>query len=307
MLCVSSPRGAARLVYMPVSAAGRGPGRTIDATITRAGSSRADRAASFRRRSDAGTRRCAGRCVSAQQRAPPVRTAGCTLWFPATPALAKLHTPRVVGCVPSGAPFVYSGPTSRRVIALTFDDGPWPDTPQFLDVLEREHVHATFFQIGEQVGTYGAGGRSPDARRRRHDRRPHLEPRRRRRRRPFAAAPDLRDGGGDHAPPRAAFSPCLFRAPGGAVSCALISEARSMGFTTINWDVDPRDWARPGTGAIYANVIANAHHGAIVIQHDGGGDRSADARGAAAGDRDAARPRLPVRDGHRAARAAAHL
>src|SRR2546423_9179549 len=70
------------------------------------------------------------------------------------------------------------------------------------------------------------------------------------------------------------FAPCLFRAPGGAVSGALIAEARRMGFTTIQWDVDPRDWARPGTGAIYSNVIANVRSGSIVIQHDGGGDRS---------------------------------
>ena len=41
------------------------------------------------------------------------------------------------------------------MIALTFDDGPWPDTPQFLSVLEREHVPATFFWIGEQVRQYG--------------------------------------------------------------------------------------------------------------------------------------------------------
>ena len=38
--------------------------------------------------------------------------------------------------------------------------------------------------------------------------------------------------------------------------------------------MDPRDWARPGTDAIYDNVVANAHSGAIVLQHDGGGDRS---------------------------------
>ena len=47
-----------------------------------------------------------------------------------------------------------------------------------------------------------------------------------------------------------------------------------MGFTTIQWDIDPRDWARPGINAIYDNVVANAHPGAIIIQHDGGGDRS---------------------------------
>jgi peptidoglycan/xylan/chitin deacetylase (PgdA/CDA1 family) len=70
------------------------------------------------------------------------------------------------------------------------------------------------------------------------------------------------------------FQPCLFRAPYGAVSSGLTSEARSLGFTTIQWDIDPRDWARPGTDAIYQNVVQNAHDGAIVIQHDGGGDRS---------------------------------
>jgi peptidoglycan-N-acetylglucosamine deacetylase len=69
------------------------------------------------------------------------------------------------------------------------------------------------------------------------------------------------------------FQPCLFRAPGGAVSPALISEARSMGYTTIQWDIDPRDWANPGTDAIYNNVVSNAHNGAIIIQHFGGGPR----------------------------------
>jgi peptidoglycan/xylan/chitin deacetylase (PgdA/CDA1 family) len=58
------------------------------------------------------------------------------------------------------------------------------------------------------------------------------------------------------------------------VSPALIGRARSLGFTTIQWDIDPRDWARPGVGAIEANVLSNAHPGAIVIMHDGGGDRS---------------------------------
>jgi peptidoglycan/xylan/chitin deacetylase (PgdA/CDA1 family) len=70
------------------------------------------------------------------------------------------------------------------------------------------------------------------------------------------------------------FTPCLFRAPDGSVSPALIGEARSLGFTTIQWDIDPRDWARPGVTEIEDNVLTNAHPGAIVIMHDGGGDRS---------------------------------
>jgi peptidoglycan/xylan/chitin deacetylase (PgdA/CDA1 family) len=161
------------------------------------------------------------------------------------------------------------------VIALTFDDGPWPDTPQFLATLEREHVVATFFEVGIHIPTYGEGGR--------------IE------RRMLADGDMIGDhtwnhvdvaGGGPLAQTQIAqtaaeirkvtggFEPCLFRAPGGAVGPALISLARSMGFTTIQWDIDPRDWALPGADAIYNNVIANARPGAIVLQHDGGGNRS---------------------------------
>jgi peptidoglycan/xylan/chitin deacetylase (PgdA/CDA1 family) len=192
--------------------------------------------------------------------------------FPAQPKLLKLHVPKLIGCVASGPPFVSHGSASGRMIALTFDDGPWYDTPQFLDVLERDHVAATFFQIGEQIAQYGSVDRRI-----------------------------LRDGDmiGDHtwnhadvagdgsfaageigqtaaaiATATGGFRPCLFRAPGGAVSSALIATARRLGFTTIQWDVDPRDWSLPGTGAIYSNVVANARPGAIVLQHDGGGNRS---------------------------------
>jgi peptidoglycan/xylan/chitin deacetylase (PgdA/CDA1 family) len=205
----------------------------------------------------------------------PAASPGCTAQFPAQAQVLKLHTPQLTGCKVSGPAFVSRGPSRGRMVALTFDDGPWYDTPQFLGILEREHVVATFFEIGEQIATYGQRGA--------------IERRM------------LKDGDmvGDHTwshidvsgdGPVAAsqirgtadairgatrgFRPCLFRAPGGAVSPALISEARGMGFTTIQWDVDPRDWSRPGTGSIYSTVTSGARPGSIVLQHDGGGDRS---------------------------------
>jgi peptidoglycan/xylan/chitin deacetylase (PgdA/CDA1 family) len=161
------------------------------------------------------------------------------------------------------------------VVALTFDDGPWYDTPQFLDVLERYHVVGTFFEIGEQISTYGQGGA--------------IE------RRMLADGDMVGDhtwshpnvsGGGAFAAGQISstataikratrgFQPCLFRAPYGAISSGLVSLARSMGFTTIQWDVDPTDWARPGTGAIYSRVVGGARPGSIILQHDGGGNRS---------------------------------
>jgi len=199
----------------------------------------------------------------------------CISVFPSQVRALTLHVPRLVGCKASGPAFISQGPSRGRMVALTFDDGPWYDTSQFLGVLEHKHVVATFFEIGEQIATYGQGGAIE--RRMLHDGDmigdhtwSHIDvsgdgP---------AAASQI---GMTAAAIRSAthgFSPCLFRAPSGAVSPALISEARRMGFTTIQWNVDPRDWSRPGTGAIYGTVVSNVHPGSIVIQHDGGGDRS---------------------------------
>jgi peptidoglycan/xylan/chitin deacetylase (PgdA/CDA1 family) len=40
------------------------------------------------------------------------------------------------------------------------------------------------------------------------------------------------------------------------------------------WDIDPMDWRRPGTEAIYTHILRNVYPGAVVLMHDGGGDRS---------------------------------
>jgi peptidoglycan/xylan/chitin deacetylase (PgdA/CDA1 family) len=276
-LCVYGPKPgekSPRLFYSRISSGGIGPGRRITATIGR--SSARELTATFLP-ADIGTQYVPIRwqVISALKGAACVPKPGQTRCFdllPAKPALFKLHVPQVIGCVPSGSSFVLNGSRSSHVVALTFDDGPWPDTPQFLDVLEREHVVATFFQIGEQVGTYG----------------PAVD------RRMLADGDIIGDHTWNHADVSGdgsfaageissaaaairsltGFNPCLFRAPGGAVSGALISEARSMGFLTIQWDVDPRDWSRPGTDSIYNTVVGTAQNGSIILQHDGGGDRS---------------------------------
>ena len=45
-------------------------------------------------------------------------------------------------------PYVRIAGTQHKEIALTFDDGPGPYTPQVLSVLERLHAPATFFEVG---------------------------------------------------------------------------------------------------------------------------------------------------------------
>jgi peptidoglycan/xylan/chitin deacetylase (PgdA/CDA1 family) len=267
-----------QLVYQHVTREGRGKPQPMGATISRRGAR--DLTARFRPSAIGNTSYQPLRWQVLSTLATPACTPakpnplGCTLTFPAKSQLAKLHLPALAGCVPTGSPFVSHGPRNQRVVALTFDDGPWPDTPQFLKILESKHVVATFFQIGEQVHTFG-DVRLPDGL--------------------TVERQILADGDilGDHTwshpywpfplsqvdeardaiRQATGFNTCLFRAPGGTTGSGLINYNQSVGLATIQWDVDPRDWARPGTGAIYSTVVGTAQNGSIILQHDGGGPR----------------------------------
>ena len=59
-----------------------------------------------------------------------------------TPKLVQLLLPN----------FIWNIPTSRKVVYLTFDDGPIPEvTPWVLKTLKDAGAHATFFCVGENV------------------------------------------------------------------------------------------------------------------------------------------------------------
>jgi peptidoglycan/xylan/chitin deacetylase (PgdA/CDA1 family) len=46
------------------------------------------------------------------------------------------------------------------------------------------------------------------------------------------------------------------------------SIAASLGLSTILWNVDPRDWSRPGTDKIIQSVLDTTHNGSIILMHD---------------------------------------
>ena len=52
------------------------------------------------------------------------------------------------------------------------------------------------------------------------------------------------------------------------------AQLRMRGLAELDWDVDPSDYLRPGAAVITRRVLAALHPGAIVILHDGGGNRS---------------------------------
>jgi peptidoglycan-N-acetylglucosamine deacetylase len=67
-----------------------------------------------------------------------------------------------------------------------------------------------------------------------------------------------------------------FRPPGGAASATILATAQRLGDRAVLWSVDPADW-QPGVTAnqLVWRVLAAARPGAIVLLHDGGGNRSA--------------------------------
>jgi len=202
-----------------------------------------------------------------------VRSSGCDVRsrcaesLPATGTSAfRLRPVRAVGCTGGSAGLVTNGPRDRPVVALTFDDGPSEYTPDFLRVLREKGVHGTFFEVGQEMP-----GREDTMRQ------------------ILAEGDELGDhtmnhvdfpgysqiaGAAARIEAYTHFKPCLFRPPGGGVNSSVVATAGSLGMRTINWDVDPRDWSLPGTGAIYSNIVSHAQNGSIILMHDGGGPRS---------------------------------
>jgi peptidoglycan/xylan/chitin deacetylase (PgdA/CDA1 family) len=159
-----------------------------------------------------------------------------------------------------------------NAVALTLDDGPDPTwTPRVLALLRQYHVHATFCLIGRQAQAHPDLVRQivTDGHAICNHSMTHPQPFAHR----SAAAVEQQINGAQSAITAAAgTAPRLFRAPGGDWSPAVFASAAGHGLTPIAWDVDPRDWSRPGTQKIIDSLLA-AKPGDILLCHDGDGDR----------------------------------
>jgi peptidoglycan/xylan/chitin deacetylase (PgdA/CDA1 family) len=164
------------------------------------------------------------------------------------------------------------GVRGRGCVALTFDDGPGADTARVLDVLMRHGARATFFCVGE------AARARPDLVRRicaeghvvgnhtlEHRALPWL--RRREVVRQIVAAQAALVAAG--APP-----PTLFRAPHGWKSPLLAGALARSRLQLVAWTRGVWDTARPGAATIARRSLRALDDGAILLLHDGGGDRA---------------------------------
>jgi peptidoglycan/xylan/chitin deacetylase (PgdA/CDA1 family) len=272
-LCLAAGRRRPVLLYLKVVGGGFGRARVVGATITRSGATTAT-VSFLPARFDPAYRSFRWQVVSRVHTG--CAGSACETSFPVKGSLARLHIPRLAGCVPSGSSLVYGGPANVHDIALSFDDGPWSTPPSidFVNLLAQYHVPATFFEIGDQISEYDptgsverkmlADGDMIGNHTWTHPEMAALSPAAQTSELQLTQGAIRRETG---------FTPCLWRPPYGDISGSLISLARSLGLITVMWNIDPRDWSLPGVGEIEGNIITNARNGGITEMHFGGGPR----------------------------------
>jgi cellulose synthase/poly-beta-1,6-N-acetylglucosamine synthase-like glycosyltransferase/peptidoglycan/xylan/chitin deacetylase (PgdA/CDA1 family) len=182
--------------------------------------------------------------------------------------------------IADAATSAHTAQVKAHTIALTFDDGPDPVwTPRILDVLRRNHVHATFFVVGTQVAAHPelvrrivAEGHQIGIHTFTH---PDLA-----RLAPWQRSLELRETQLAVAG-AAGVTTALLRPPFSSENDALddadwsvLEQADAAGYVTVLSTRDAEDWQRPGVDRIVANATPDGHAGQIVLMHDAGGDRS---------------------------------
>lgn len=176
---------------------------------------------------------------------------------------------------------VYTADTGDdKVIALTFDDGPWPTTTsEILDILKANDAHATFFEIGNQIaenadvvkriheeghqiGTHtwdhaAGSGRGVDLTRMTAD----------------EQVSEVEKGFDAIDQAIGTKTSRILRAPGGNYHGQIITTLRDKVTAEVGWNIDTEDWRKPGADKI-EQAILSAKSGDVILMHDGGGDRS---------------------------------
>jgi polysaccharide deacetylase family sporulation protein PdaB len=162
--------------------------------------------------------------------------------------------------------------TEKKVIALTFDDGPHRKyTPEILDLLAEYDAEATFFVVGENAE------KNPKVVSRMYEEGHELaihtytHPLK-------ANVPNvLKEIRQTHETIYgiSGFSPTLFRPVEGRYTDELIDAVVKEGYKVVmwSWHMDTLDWKNPGVNKIVDIVLKGTKPGNVVLFHDGGGNR----------------------------------
>ncbi|MDR7318122.1 polysaccharide deacetylase family protein [Brevibacillus nitrificans] len=160
--------------------------------------------------------------------------------------------------------------TQKKVVALTFDDGPDAKyTPKILEVLHQNNIRATFFVLGSQVDKhprvmqwiYKAGHEIGNHGYHHLDLNKLTE---------HEVYEDIKHGERSILRTTGILAQ-YYRPPGGVMTHDVMNAVQSSGYDIIHWSVDPRDWSLARTASVIAkSVKSNVSPGDIILFHDGG-------------------------------------
>ena len=151
----------------------------------------------------------------------------------------------------------------KKMVALTYDDGPSANTPKILDTLEKYDAVATFFVVGNRVSTYAntvkrAYGMGCEIGNHTYEHKILTR----------ADAAGIRE---QVSKTNAAVKnitgtdPIVMRPPGGCVNDTVKSQT---GMPMILWSIDTLDWRTRNAASTKTAVLDHVKDGDIVLMHD---------------------------------------
>ncbi|MEV6791657.1 polysaccharide deacetylase family protein [Streptomyces sp. NPDC051320] len=210
-----------------------------------------------------------------------ILTAGASAWT-AQASSADGSSPKATAPAKSASEtkpvevtIAHSSDAGAHGVNITVDDGPDPTwTPQVLDLLRQYGVKATFCMVGPQAQAH------PDLVKRvvaeghrlcdhtvSHDTTMDKKSEAYQSQQILDAERMITKASGG-------VRPMYYRAPGGAFTPYSRKLAASRGMRPLGWNVDSKDFERPGADAIVATVEGELPNGPTLLFHDAGGDRS---------------------------------
>ncbi|MFF5210369.1 polysaccharide deacetylase family protein [Streptosporangium sp. NPDC000396] len=153
-----------------------------------------------------------------------------------------------------------------KCVALTYDDGPGPDTRRLLDILATQRARATFFTVGSNASAH------PELLRRMRQE-GHLVANHTWSHRDLTALPGSRVADQLTRAQRTIIQaigqvPALMRPPYGASNAQVSSVAGKLGLSVVRWSVDTEDRLDPNPRAVADRAVSRAEPGAIILMHD---------------------------------------
>ncbi|MDM9581218.1 polysaccharide deacetylase family protein [Nostoc sp. GT001] len=208
--------------------------------------------------------------VGTQQRIEKLKAAMLTSWQQEaqTKGLAYPIPSRFQGQIIKAAKLTQG----EKVIALTFDDGSWPETTeQVLSILKSNNIKGTFFVVGQNLKNYPELGKQIVAQG--HVIANHTWHHWYHFFNQQAAAFEI-ERTTDLIYQVTGVKTNLFRPPGGNLHNGLSAYAKGQKYAVVMWSADSIDYKLPTVPKLIDNVIKDSKPGGIVLMHDGGGNRS---------------------------------